>query len=101
MRQEAFGDQSLTVESCDNRERETIRERITRLNESLTQIDFNAGRYITLEAQLNLDADIRDFQSELRACTEGTLTGSDDAQYSEAKFLQVRRSINHRILGRV
>ncbi|ACF43179.1 ATP-binding protein [Pelodictyon phaeoclathratiforme] len=81
------------------RERETIKERITRLNESLTQIDFNPGRYITLEAQLNLDADIRDFQSELRACTEGTLTGSDDAQYSEAKFLQVRRIID-RFRGR-
>ncbi|ABL65472.1 ATP-binding protein [Chlorobium phaeobacteroides] len=81
------------------RERETIKERITRLNESLTQIDFNAGRYITLEAQLNLDADIRDFQSELRACTEGSLTGSDDAQYSEAKFLQVRRIID-RFRGR-
>lgn len=81
------------------RERETIKERITRLNESLTQIDFNPGRYITLEAQMNLDADIRDFQSELRACTEGSLTGSDDAQYSEAKFLQVRRIID-RFQGR-
>jgi uncharacterized protein YPO0396 len=81
------------------RERENIKERITRLNESLTQIDFNPGRYITLEAQMNLDADIRDFQSELRACTEGSLTGSDDAQYSEAKFLQVRRIID-RFQGR-
>jgi len=81
------------------RERETIKERITRLNESLTQIDFNPGRYITLEAQMNLDADIRDFQSELRSCTEGSLTGSDDAQYSEAKFLQVRRIID-RFQGR-
>ncbi|MGB7512340.1 MAG: ATP-binding protein [Pelodictyon phaeoclathratiforme] len=81
------------------RERETIKERITRLNESLTQIDFNPGRYITLEVQVSPDADIRDFQSELRACTEGTLTGSDDAQYSEAKFLQVRRIID-RFRGR-
>ncbi len=81
------------------RERETIKERITRLNESLTQIDFNPGRYITLEVQINLDADIRDSQSELRACTEGSLTGSDDAQYSEAKFLQVRRIID-RFRGR-
>uniref|UniRef100_Q3ASB7 ATP-dependent exonuclease SbcCD, C subunit-like protein n=1 Tax=Chlorobium chlorochromatii (strain CaD3) TaxID=340177 RepID=Q3ASB7_CHLCH len=81
------------------RERETIKERIVRLNESLTQIDFNPGRYITLEAENSLDADIRDFQTELRACTEGTLTGSDDAQYSEAKFLQVRRIID-RFQGR-
>ncbi len=81
------------------RERESIKERITLLNESLTQIDYNAGRYITLEVQISPDADIRDFQSELRACTEGTLTGSDDAQYSEAKFLQVRRIID-RFRGR-
>ncbi len=81
------------------RERESIRERITKLNESLTQIDYNPGRYITLEVQISPDADIRDFQSELRACTEGTLTGSDDAQYSEAKFLQVRRIID-RFRGR-
>ncbi|MFM8394435.1 MAG: ATP-dependent exonuclease SbcCD, C subunit-like protein, partial [Acidobacteriota bacterium] len=33
------------------RERETIRERISRINESLTQIDYNPGRYISLEAQ--------------------------------------------------
>jgi uncharacterized protein YPO0396 len=73
-----------------NRERETIRERIERINESLTGIDYNPGRYIVLEAQPTQDAEVRDFQSELRACTEGALTGSDDAQYSEAKFLQVR-----------
>lgn len=81
------------------RERESIKERIALINESLTKIDYNPGRYITLEAQMSLDADIRDFQSELRACTEGSLTGSDDAQYSEAKFLQVRRIID-RFRGR-
>ncbi|NTV61536.1 MAG: ATP-dependent exonuclease SbcCD, C subunit-like protein [Chlorobiaceae bacterium] len=81
------------------RERETIKERIGRINESLTQIDYNPGRYISLEAQMSLDADIRDFQSELRSCTEGALTGSDNAQYSEAKFLQVRRIID-RFRGR-
>lgn len=81
------------------RERETIKERIARINESLTQIDYNPGRYIRLEAQMNSDADIRDFQNELRACTEGALTGSDDVQYSEAKFLQVR-GIIERFRGR-
>jgi len=82
-----------------NRERETIKERIARINESLTQIDYNPGRYILLEAQPTLDADIRDFQSELRSCTEGTLTGSEDEQYSEVKFLQVRQIIE-RFRGR-
>ena len=82
-----------------HRERETIKERIARINESLTQIDYNPARFIRLEEQPTTDADVRDFQTELRACTEGTLTGSDDAQYSEAKFLQVRHIIE-RFRGR-
>jgi uncharacterized protein YPO0396 len=82
-----------------HRERETIRERVARINESLTQIDYSPGRFIALEAQAATDADVRDFQTELRACTEGTLTGSDDAQYSEAKFLQVKHIIE-RFRGR-
>jgi uncharacterized protein YPO0396 len=82
-----------------NRERETIRERIDEINRSLTQIDYNPGRYIVLEARAAQDADIRDFQGELRACTEGSLTGSEDAQYSEAKFLEVKRIIE-RFRGR-
>lgn len=82
-----------------HRERETIKERISRINESMTQIDYNPGRYILLEAQATQDADIRDFQSELRACTESSLTGSDDEQYSEAKFLQVKHIIE-RFRGR-
>ena len=81
------------------RERETIKERIARINESLTQIDYNSGRYIVLEAEPTVDAEIRDFHAELRACTEGTLVGSEDVQYSEDKFLQVRRIIE-RFRGR-
>ncbi|PYY09982.1 MAG: ATP-dependent exonuclease SbcCD, C subunit-like protein [Acidobacteria bacterium] len=81
------------------RERETIKERIAHINGSLTQIDYNPGRYIALEAQLTGDPEIRDFQTELRSCTEGALTGSEDAQYSEAKFLQVKRIVE-RFRGR-
>ncbi|WP_175964187.1 ATP-binding protein [Burkholderia pyrrocinia] len=81
------------------RERETIKERIERINESLRQIDYNAGRYIVLESQPSPDVEIREFQSDLRACTEGELTGSDDSQYSEAKFLQVKLIID-RFRGR-
>ena len=76
------------------RERETIKERISHINKSLGEIDYNPGRYIVLESQPSPDAEIRDFQQELRACTEGTVTGSDDAQYSEAKFLQVKAIID-------
>jgi uncharacterized protein YPO0396 len=82
-----------------SRERETIKEKIDRINQSLTQIDYNPGRYIELECQLSPDLEIRDFQRDLRACTEGALTGSDDAQYSEAKFLQVKIIID-RFRGR-
>ncbi|MGV6853179.1 MAG: ATP-binding protein [bacterium] len=81
------------------RERETIKERIALINESLTQIDYNPGRYIKLEAQPSLDADVRNFQTELRACTEGALTGSENEQYSETKFLQVKQIIE-RFKGR-
>ncbi len=81
------------------RERETIRERVERINQSLHAIDYNPGRYIRLLAQPSPDAEIRDFQQDLRACTEGALTGSADEQYSEAKFLQVKAIID-RFRGR-
>jgi len=82
-----------------SRERQTIKERIELINRSLRDIDYNEGRYIVLEPTVSTDADLRDFQQELRACTEGALTGSDDEAYSEAKFLQVQRIIE-RFRGR-
>lgn len=81
------------------KEQQTIRERIERINGSLEQIDYNPGRFILLETQDSPDVEIRGFRQELRACTEGALTGSEDAQYSEAKFLQVK-SIIERFRGR-
>jgi uncharacterized protein YPO0396 len=82
-----------------NRERQDIRERIDTINESLRQIDYTPNRYISLLAEPAQDADVRDFRESLRACTEGALTGSDDEQYSEAKFLQVK-AIIERFRGR-
>jgi uncharacterized protein YPO0396 len=81
------------------KEQRTIRERIELINGSLEQIDYNPGRFILLEMQDNPDVEIRDFKQELRACTEGALTGSEDEQYSEAKFLQVK-GIIERFRGR-
>lgn len=81
------------------RERETIRERIDTINASLHAIDYNPNRYISLEAEASLDAELRDFQHDLRSCTEGALTGSADEEYTETKFLQVRRIIE-RFRGR-
>ncbi len=82
-----------------HREREVIRERIATINRSLRDIDYNPGRYINLQAELAADVDVREFRDQLRTCTEGAITGSDDEQYSEAKFLQVRQIID-RFRGR-
>ncbi|MCC6868930.1 MAG: ATP-dependent exonuclease SbcCD, C subunit-like protein [Burkholderiales bacterium] len=81
------------------RERETIRERVEVINQSLQAIDYDPGRFIEVVAQASSDAEIRDFQLDLRACTEGALTGSADEQYSETKFLQVKAIID-RFRGR-
>ncbi|MFY3743298.1 ATP-binding protein [Anaeromyxobacter sp. Red801] len=81
------------------RERQDIKERIEEINGSLRAIDFNPNRYIVLEASPSTDAEVREFQGDLRACIEGALTGSEDATYSEAKFVQVKRIID-RFRGR-
>jgi len=81
------------------RERETIKERIARINESLVQIDYVEGRYITLLAQAAIDSEIQGFQQDMKACTEGSVTGSESEQYSEEKFLQVQKIIE-RFRGR-
>ena len=82
-----------------NRESREIRERVASINRSLSGIDYTPGRYIQIEAKSAPDAEIRDFQQDLKACTENALTGSEDETYSEAKFLQVRRIIE-RFRGR-
>ncbi|MGO1461836.1 MAG: ATP-binding protein [Marinobacter sp.] len=82
-----------------SKERQQIRERIDQINRSLADIEYNPGRYILLEAQPNTDADIREFQESLRACTEGTMMGIEGDQYAEQKFLQVK-AIIERFRGR-
>jgi uncharacterized protein YPO0396 len=80
-------------------ERQSIRERIEKINRSLFEIDYNPNRFIVLNPEQSTDPEIRDFQQDLRACTEGALTGSERSEYSEAKFLQVKRIIE-RFRGR-
>ena len=81
------------------REQLTIQKRIEQINASLNSIDYNDGRYIRLEYDETYDSDIKDFRVQLKACTEGALTGSEDEQYAEAKFLQVK-AIIERFRGR-
>ena len=81
------------------REREAIRQRVDVINRSLHHIDYETGRYIRLVALPSPDAEVREFQQALRACTEGMVGDSLDEQYSEARFLQVK-SIIDRFRGR-
>jgi uncharacterized protein YPO0396 len=82
-----------------NKQAEVIRQRIDTINQSLVGVDYNPGRYIKLEAQPSPHVDIRDFRSDLRACTEGAVSAETSDQYSEQKFLQVSRIIE-RLRGR-
>ncbi len=81
------------------REELDIRERIEEINRSLHEIDYNPGRLIQLEAQSSGDGEINAFRSDLKACTEGSLSGSQNDQYAESKFLQVSQIIE-RFRGR-
>lgn len=82
-----------------HKERQNIRDRIGVINRSLREIDYNPGRYVVLEDAGTTDVEIRDFQQDMRACTEGALTGSEEETYSERKFEQVRQIIQ-RFRGR-
>jgi len=83
-----------------NRQSELIKDRISTINKSLVDVDYNKGRYIRLEPQPTPNTDIRDFRSDLRACTDNVVSAGDvDDQYSEQKFLQVKHIIE-RFRGR-
>lgn len=77
--------------------RQDIVTRIGEINHSLAGIEYNPGRHIQLEHQNTSDQDVREFMSDLRACSEGTI--GDEDQYSEQKYLQVERLIE-RFRGR-
>ena len=81
-----------------NKHRQLIQDRVDKINESLTAIDFNRDRFIRLLAERSPNAEVRDFQTELRACTDNVV-GLDTEQYSEQKFLQVKRLVD-RFRGR-
>jgi uncharacterized protein YPO0396 len=79
---------------------ELIEERIDRINDSLRGIDYNDGRYISLETGRTPNMEVRTFLADLRACTDEALGGDDaDGSYSERKFHQVRALVE-RFRGR-
>ena len=75
------------------KQRELIRERVDTINGSLIDVDYNPGRYIRLETQQTPNTDIREFMTDLRDCTDDSLSGEASDQYSEQKFRQVARLI--------
>ncbi|HEY2578886.1 MAG TPA: SbcC/MukB-like Walker B domain-containing protein [Streptosporangiaceae bacterium] len=88
-----------TFHSQLSKQRELIRQRVDTINESLIGVDYNPNRYIRLETQPTPNTEIRDFITELRECTDDSLSGEASDQYSEQKFLQVARVIE-RFKGR-
>lgn len=81
-----------------NKHANEIGDRIEVINRSLREVEFNPDRYIELEARRTANTEVRDFQRELRECTEDA-TGAVDERYTEQKFKQVSAVID-RLRGR-
>jgi uncharacterized protein YPO0396 len=79
------------------REREQVRERVKAINAALQGIDYAPGRYIRLEAAASQDAELRDFQQDLKASIERAEV--IDEQGLEERFVQVKRLVQ-RFRGR-
>ena len=89
-----------TFHSQLTKQADLIKDRIGTINASLVGVDYNPGRYIRLEPQRTSHMEIKEFQADLRACTDNAVSADpDDDQYSEQKFLQVKRIIE-RFKGR-
>jgi uncharacterized protein YPO0396 len=77
--------------------KQDIVSRVGEINESLARIEYNTGRHIQLEPQATSDPEVREFGTDLRACSEGSIGAQE--QYSEQKFLQVEALVE-RFRGR-
>ncbi len=82
-----------------NKQEAIIRERIETINASLQGIDYNEGRYIRLVPDRTPNTEIREFRDELSACTDNVLGADASDQYSDQRFVQVKRIID-RFKGR-
>ncbi len=71
---------------------EEIRQRITRLNRSLSLIEFNKGSLIRLNSQSVHDSDISGFKRMLRNCIPDV--GSDNPDENELIFHEIKKLID-------
>ena len=71
---------------------EEIKEKIDLINDSLRGIEYDPGTYIRLVPDKENDAEIRNFQTDLKNCLKDTL-GQDD-YYNEQKYVQVKQLLD-------
>ncbi|MEA3465624.1 MAG: ATP-binding protein [Thermodesulfobacteriota bacterium] len=74
------------------KEQQQIKEKIEMINTSLCQIEYDSGTFIELVMDKCQDAEVRDFQQELKQCLARTL--DEEELYSEEKFHQVKAIID-------
>ncbi|MEO8137182.1 MAG: ATP-binding protein, partial [Betaproteobacteria bacterium] len=81
------------------RRRHDIEEKTRTINASLRAIEYDRtlGTFIELASLPAADAEVRDFQTELRSCISGS--AEDGELYTEQKFLQVKQLVG-RMMGR-
>lgn len=79
--------------------RKKIQVRIEEINDSLREIDYNSGRFIKIICEDTPDTETKVFRTHLKACTEGMISGIDENDVAESKFIQIKEIIE-RFKGR-
>jgi len=69
-----------------------IESKIEKINNSLADIEYNSGTYITLIAEPSNIKEIREFKQNLKSAISYAI--SDDNSYDEAKFLEIKSLID-------
>jgi len=69
-----------------------IESKIVKINNSLQDIEYNSGTYITLIAEPSNIKEIREFKQDLKSAISYAI--GDDNSYDEGKFLQIKKIID-------
>jgi len=69
-----------------------IKDKIAKINDSLSDVEYNDGTYVDLIAESGIDIDIREFRQSLKSATSGAI--ESDNSYDEQKFLQIKKIID-------
>ncbi len=83
---------SIFSATLENNRRHTA-ARIEEINRSLHDIDYNAGRYIKIICEDTPESTIKTFKTQLKACTEGMISGNSESDLAEKKFMQIKEII--------